>query len=124
MATGVGAMPHVEVAGPGEILHSAREAAPDLQSTWHFNCYSPGQACRGTGNTSGGGSGSVGCSPIDSRGCSQYSFDGGGQFKLCLFSDGECTNEFESVDGGKVTCIVLGTVPHSWKVVLRGHSCT
>lgn len=45
----------------GEILHSVREVAPDLQSARHFNCYIPGQACRGTGNISGGGSNSIGC---------------------------------------------------------------
>lgn len=117
MASGVGAIPRAEVPG-----FSAREADPykvlPTQSSWTFNCYSPGQPCRGTGNTAGGGRGTTGCNPIDSRGCSQYSFDGGGIFKLCLYTDGACSQRYECVNGGKVSCIVVNEEIHSWKILV------
>ena len=119
--TSVLAIPTVEVV---DAPISVREPGPNLQSSWKFNCYSNGQACNGdTGNTRGGSSSTVGCSPIDNRGCTQYSFNRGGQFKLCLYSDRNCQAPFESVNSGSVSCIVLGTTPRSWKVVLRDHTC-
>ena len=45
---------------------SAREADPykllPTQSSWTFNCYSPGQTYRGPDNTDGGGS--YACTPV------------------------------------------------------------
>src|SRR4051812_37998643 len=98
----------------------------DLQSSWGYDCYSPGQACGDhTGVTRGSGTGTRGCSSINSKGCSQYSFNGGGQYKLCQYSSSNCGNLFESgPDGGTVSCVVFGaTKAKSWKVVARGHDC-
>jgi len=57
-------------------------ATLEKRATWKFDGYSNGQACRGNGNTSAGGSGRVGCSQIDSRGVTRFSYNGGGQFRL------------------------------------------
>ena len=84
----------------------------DKRANWSFNCYSPGKACRGMGDTSGGGSQPVGCSPIFSRGCSQFSFNGGGVFKLTGYLNRQCTGEqIISVNGGSVSCI---EAPVNW----------
>ncbi|OBT73204.1 hypothetical protein VF21_08723 [Pseudogymnoascus sp. 05NY08] len=102
------------------------EAAPALQSSFIYNCYSPGQACSGnTGDTRGGGHGAQSCSPISAVGCSQYSYNGGGQFKLCQYSDADCGTIVESgPNGGAVTCVVFpGTRPRSWKVVIHDQAC-
>lgn len=118
---GVVAIPRVELVGTPKTV---REPASELQSSWNYNCYSSGQPCSGnTGNTKGGGSNTVGCSPISGNGCSQYSFNGGGEYKLCMYSDNGCSDLIESVNGGVVSCIVLGTAPHSWKTIIRDNNC-
>jgi hypothetical protein len=48
-------------------------ATLEKSATWNFDGYSHSQACWETGNTSAGGSGRVGCSPIDSRGVTRFS---------------------------------------------------
>ncbi|OBT84081.1 hypothetical protein VE02_07012 [Pseudogymnoascus sp. 03VT05] len=66
-------------------------------------------ACSGnTGDTRGGGHGAQSCSPISAVGCSQYPYNGGGQFKLCQYSDADCGTIVESgPNGGAVTCVVF-----------------
>ena len=87
-------------------------AALDKRANWSFNCYSPGMACRGMGATSAGGSNTVHCSPISSRGCSQYSFNGGGVFRLTGYLNRQCTGEeIIRVNGGSVTCL---QAPVNW----------
>lgn len=79
---------------------------------WSFNCYSASQACRGMGNTSGAGSSTQKCQPIDGRGCSRYSYNGGGKFKLVGYLGPSCTDEdIVSVNGGSVTCL---EAPENW----------
>ena len=78
------------------------------RANWTFNCYNAGQACRGTGSTSGGGSGTAGCSPISASGCTQYSYDGAGDWLLCVYNEPNCAGEVvASVNGGKVTCLEI-----------------
>jgi len=90
---------------------------------WTFNCYSSSQACRGMGATSGGSSSTLGCSPIDANGCNQFSFDGGGNFLLCIYDETGCTGEVvTSVNGGKVTCLST-TNGASWLVANADESC-
>lgn len=91
---------------------AAAVATLEKRASWKFNGYSDGQACRGTGNTSGGGSSPVGCSPIDSRGITRYSYDGGGQFRLTGYLNRQCTGEeIIRVNGGSVTCL---DAPVNW----------
>ena len=91
---------------------SVARATLDKRVNWSFNGYSAGQACRGLGNTSGGGSSNQGCSPIDSRGVTQYSYNGGGAFKMTGYLNAQCTGEeLVSVNGGSVTCL---EAPVNW----------
>lgn len=114
----------------GSVSASALPAPPelttnvvDLQSSYTFNCYSPGKACRGSGDTSGGGSSTEGCTPISANGCSQYSFNGGGQFKLCVYDNRGCTgNTVTSVNGGSVTCLGIQGAG-GYKVIRRDTNC-
>jgi hypothetical protein len=87
-------------------------ATLEKRATWRFEGYSNGQACRGGGNTSSGGSGPAGCSPIDSRGVTRYSYNGGGQFRLTGYLSRQCTGEvIICVNGGSVTCL---DAPVNW----------
>lgn len=87
-------------------------AALDKRQNWSFNCYGPGMACRGMGATSAGGSSSVGCSPISSRGCTRYSYNGGGAFRLTGYLNRQCTGQrIITVNGGSVTCL---DAPVNW----------
>ncbi|KAB8067716.1 hypothetical protein BDV29DRAFT_163080 [Aspergillus leporis] len=80
--------------------------------TWSFNCYSPGQACRGRGDTSGGRESPGGCSPISFNGCARFSFNGGGEFRLTGYPNRQCTGqEIIHVNGGSITCI---DAPGNW----------
>lgn len=73
---------------------------------WTFNCYSDGQACRGMGNTSGGSESTAGCGPINGAGCTRYSFDGAGVFKLSAYNNRMCSGlPISAVNGGSVTCL-------------------
>ena len=47
-------------ANPADVALSSLEK----RDSYTFNCYSPGQACRGTGDTSGGGESQAGRSAI------------------------------------------------------------
>ncbi|KAJ5660980.1 uncharacterized protein N7484_000352 [Penicillium longicatenatum] len=94
-----------------------------LQTTWSFNCYSASKACRGTGNTSGGSSSKHACASIAAAGCTRYTFNGGGEFKLCLYEETDCGGTLlTSVNGGSVTCLDLDS-PKSFKVVIRDTDC-
>jgi hypothetical protein len=84
----------------------------EKRASWTFNGYSDGQACRGRGNTSGGGSSAVSCSPVDSRGITRYSYNGGGQFRLTGYLNRQCTGEeIIRVNGGSVSCL---DAPENW----------
>ena len=87
-------------------------ATLDKRQNWTFECYRPGQACRGRGATSGGGSSRVGCSPISSSGCSQFSFNGAGVFRLTGYLNRQCTGPtIIAVNGGSVSCL---EAPVNW----------
>jgi hypothetical protein len=87
-------------------------ATLEKRASWTFNGYSDGQACRGRGNTSGGGSSAVSCSPVDSRGITRYSYNGGGQFRLTGYLNRQCTGEeIIRVNGGSVSCL---DAPENW----------
>jgi hypothetical protein len=101
---------------------STTPATPHLMSSWQFDCYAPGARCSGNGATHRGGSDTTGCTPVNAAGCNVYSFNGGGQYKLCLYSDDGCRNMLTSVDGGLVGCVSANVA--RWKTTIRGHSCT
>ncbi|UDD59300.1 hypothetical protein AFCA_006722 [Aspergillus flavus] len=95
-------------ANPADIALSSLEK----RDRYMFNCYSPGRACRGTGDTSGAGESPAGCSPINANGCSQFSFNGGGQWRLTGYLNRQCTGqEIIRVNGGSVTCL---QAPGNW----------
>ncbi|KAJ5164336.1 uncharacterized protein N7500_006166 [Penicillium coprophilum] len=97
--------------------------SPLLQTSWTFDCYAGSIACRGTGTTSAGSHAKQGCSPIGAQGCTRYSYNGGGLFKLCLYGGTGCSGALRtSVNGGKVTCIDVGD-PKSFKVVPYAAAC-
>ena len=79
----------------------------EARAKWKFECYSEGKACRGTGDTSGGGKATAECSKISDVGCTRYSFDGGGEFKLCVYDEDNCAGEVvqDGPNGGSVTCL-------------------
>ena len=116
----------VAVAAPtdAEVI-ARRDAAVDsaLLAMWKFNCYKAGETCSGMGATSAGGKSKVGCSPISGQGCTRFSYDGGGDWKLCLYAGNDCANDpTHTVNGGKVTCIDVGS-PGSYKVVRADTPC-
>lgn len=93
---------------PAEVARVALEK----RANWSFNCYSPGQACRGMGATTGGGAAGVACSPISAQGCSQFSYNGGGEWRLTGYLNRQCTGErIIDVNGGSVTCL---EAPVNW----------
>ncbi len=92
----------------------------DLQSLWQFICYSPG--CSDS-TSRGRSSSTTGCNKIDSSSCNQFFFNGGGQYKLCLYVDNDCWLSNRNIDGGVLGCTGLDPWTHSWKVVIRGHGC-
>lgn len=97
--------------------------SPLLQTLWSFECYSASKACRGTGDTSAGSHSKQGCTSITAAGCTRYTYNGGGEFKLCLFRAANCGgNLLTSVNGGRVTCIDESS-PQSYKIVPYASAC-
>jgi hypothetical protein len=84
----------------------------EKRASYMFNCYSAGQACRGLGDTRQGGDSALECSPISANGCTQYSFNGGGEWRLTGYLNRQCTGqEILRVNGGSVTCL---RAPGNW----------
>jgi hypothetical protein len=84
----------------------------EKRARYTFNCYSAAQACRGAGDTSQGGDSALECSPISGNGCTQYSFNGGGEWRLTAYLNRQCTGqEILRVNGGSVTCL---RAPGNW----------
>lgn len=94
-----------------------------LQSSWTFKGYA-GTACNAAAPVQAGSTGSSGCSSTGATTVINFTYNGGGQFKLCLWSTADCSGDVvTSVNGGFVTCIGAGADVHGYSVVNRGSDC-
>ena len=103
---------------PENISNNSTIIARQVATKWHFNCYSALHKCRGDGETSGGGESKSNCLAIDIKGCTRYSFDGGGVWRLLGYLNNECTGQtIAYVNGGKVSCLDAPLNWSGWEIV-------
>ncbi|KAI6087557.1 hypothetical protein F4821DRAFT_277731 [Hypoxylon rubiginosum] len=103
-------------------------ASLEARSGWSFSCYSGGESCfTGTigkdGTTKGKGSGVIGCTEINKRGCSKFSFESGEDYKLCLYASDDCTGDGKGTDGSRVCGYAGDSSPGSYQVVSYDADC-
>ncbi|KAI2632590.1 hypothetical protein GGS26DRAFT_556617 [Hypomontagnella submonticulosa] len=107
---------------PIETSTTANIASLDARDGWSFSCFSSGEPCKVArvgvdGATKQTGSSVSGCSPISAKGCSEYSFISGGDFKLCLYASDDCTGDGNGLVGSRSCLKVDSSETGSWKVV-------
>ncbi|KAI0837199.1 hypothetical protein F5Y06DRAFT_297987 [Hypoxylon sp. FL0890] len=106
-------------------LAAANIAKLEARSGWWFSCFAQGEPCMVArvgvdGATKQSGSSVSGCSAISAKGCSSYSFDNEGDYKLCLYESDDCTGDGSGLVGSRICEEVGSSRPGSWKVVSAG----
>ncbi|KAI0384734.1 hypothetical protein F5Y04DRAFT_293057, partial [Hypomontagnella monticulosa] len=107
---------------PTETSTVANIAPLNARDSWSFSCFAQGEPCVVArvgvdGATKQMGSSVGGCSPISDKGCSEYSFISGEDFKLCLYASDDCTGDGRGLIGSRSCLKVDSSQTGSWKVV-------
>ncbi|XXG96408.1 hypothetical protein Hte_002690 [Hypoxylon texense] len=103
-------------------------ATLEARSGWSFSCFSGDESCFAgrvgeDGTTKGKGSSVTGCTEINKRGCTKYSFESGGDYKLCLYASDDCTGDGNGEDGSRSCRNAGGSTPGSYQVVSYDADC-